>query len=162
MALSLIHTLYNSLQHALNLLNMLYLHRLLPGNGFQSRSFSASVLTPLLVGDCLTTKYNLHLSCLQHLDTDRVENTASNISPILASRSCRTDIVENTSSQLVHWCVLRICCLGGRCLQSDYLAKGLHATIFSSHHLSELSGHSSKGFSREILFLPPPRNIPSP
>jgi hypothetical protein len=38
-ALSLIHTLYNSLQHALSLLSLLYLHRLSPGNGFQRRSF---------------------------------------------------------------------------------------------------------------------------
>jgi hypothetical protein len=46
--LSLIHTLYNSLQHALILLSLLRLHRLSPGNGFQSRSFlsfSIHVLT---------------------------------------------------------------------------------------------------------------------
>jgi hypothetical protein len=34
-----IHTLYNSLQHALYLFSLLYLHRLSPGNGFQRRSF---------------------------------------------------------------------------------------------------------------------------
>jgi hypothetical protein len=37
--LSLIHTLYNLLQHTLSFLSMLYLHRLSPGNGFQRRSF---------------------------------------------------------------------------------------------------------------------------
>jgi hypothetical protein len=37
--MSLIHTLYNSLQQALRLLSLLYLHRLSPGNGFQRRSF---------------------------------------------------------------------------------------------------------------------------
>jgi hypothetical protein len=42
---------------------------------------------------------------------DRVENTASNNSSIVASRNCRTDHVENTASQLAHWCVLGICCL---------------------------------------------------
>jgi hypothetical protein len=44
------------------------------------------------------------------LGTVRIENTASN-SSIVSSRSCRTDRVENISSQLVHWCVLGICCL---------------------------------------------------
>jgi hypothetical protein len=33
------------------------------------------------------------------------EDIASNSSPIVASRSCRTDRVENTASKLVHWCV---------------------------------------------------------
>jgi hypothetical protein len=34
-----IHTLYNSLQHVLNILSLLCLHWLSPGNGFQRRSF---------------------------------------------------------------------------------------------------------------------------
>jgi hypothetical protein len=38
-ALSLIHTLYNSLPHALYLLSLPYLHQLSPGNGFQFHSF---------------------------------------------------------------------------------------------------------------------------
>jgi hypothetical protein len=37
--LLLIHTIYNSLQHALIRLNILYRHRLSPGNGFERRSF---------------------------------------------------------------------------------------------------------------------------
>jgi hypothetical protein len=53
---------------------------------------------------------------------DRTENTSPNSSSIVASRSCRTDHVENTVSQLVHWCVLGTCCL----------ATGLHATVFLS------------------------------
>jgi hypothetical protein len=51
-ALSLIHTLYNSLQHTLCSLSVLYLQRLSPGNGYQAVTSSASVLTPLLAGDC--------------------------------------------------------------------------------------------------------------
>jgi hypothetical protein len=39
MALPLIHTRYNLLEHALSLFSLLYLHRLSPGNGFQRRSF---------------------------------------------------------------------------------------------------------------------------
>jgi hypothetical protein len=31
---------------------------------------------------------------------------------VVASRSCRKDRVENTDSQLAHWCSLGICCLG--------------------------------------------------
>jgi hypothetical protein len=51
-----IHTLYNSLQHALRPLSLLCLHRLSPGNGFQRRSFLSSVFTSLLTGDRLTSK----------------------------------------------------------------------------------------------------------
>jgi hypothetical protein len=36
---TLIHTLCSSLENALGLLSLLYLHRLSPGNGFQRRSF---------------------------------------------------------------------------------------------------------------------------
>jgi hypothetical protein len=42
---------------------------------------------------------------------DRIQNTASNSYSIVASRSCGTNRVENTSSQLVYWCMLGICCL---------------------------------------------------
>jgi hypothetical protein len=38
-ALTLIHAIDNSLQHALRLLILLHLHRLSPGNGFERRSF---------------------------------------------------------------------------------------------------------------------------
>jgi hypothetical protein len=38
-ALSLIHALYNSLQHAQNLLSLPRLHQLLSGNGFQCRGY---------------------------------------------------------------------------------------------------------------------------
>jgi hypothetical protein len=44
-----------------------------------------------------------------------IENTAPNTFSIVASRSCRTDRLENTDSQLVHWFVLGI----------YYLAKGV-------------------------------------
>jgi hypothetical protein len=33
------------------------------------------------------------------------------VSSVDASRKCRTDDVRNTSSKLVHWCLLGICCL---------------------------------------------------
>jgi hypothetical protein len=43
-ALSLIHTLYNSLQYALSIFSLFCLHQSFPGNGFQRRTF------PLLWG----------------------------------------------------------------------------------------------------------------
>jgi hypothetical protein len=55
-ALPLIHTLYKSLQHALNFLILLCLHRFSPGNGSKYRrffSFSVLRLRSSLAGDCL-------------------------------------------------------------------------------------------------------------
>jgi hypothetical protein len=49
-------------------------------------------------------------------------------SSIVASRSYRTDRVENTSSQLVHGCVLGICCLATGVVYSHYSSRGVHAT----------------------------------
>jgi hypothetical protein len=43
MALSLIHTLYSSLEYALSLFSPLFLHRRLPGNGSKAVNSSASV-----------------------------------------------------------------------------------------------------------------------
>jgi hypothetical protein len=54
-ALSLIQTLCSSLLHILSFLSLLCLQRLLPGNGFQFRSSSASDFTSILAGGCLTT-----------------------------------------------------------------------------------------------------------
>jgi hypothetical protein len=50
-----------------------------------------------------------------------------------ASRRCRTERRENTSSWLVHWCVLGMLPSNGRCLQSHYLATGLQVTVFFFH-----------------------------
>jgi hypothetical protein len=48
-------------------------------------------------------------SDLTYFSTDRTDNTSPN-SFIVASHSYRMDRVENTVFQLLHWCVLRICC----------------------------------------------------
>jgi hypothetical protein len=54
-------------------------------------------------------------------------------SSIAASRTCRTDRVENTAYNSVHLMRVRNpASSNGRCLQSHYLATGLHATVFSS------------------------------
>jgi hypothetical protein len=60
---------------------------------------------------------------LYSLGMDHIENTYPNSSSIVASRNYRTDRVENTASQLLHCCVLRICCL----------AKGLFAEPFPNN-----------------------------
>jgi hypothetical protein len=123
--------LYNSHQHALSLLSLLYLHQLLSGNGFQRRSFLSfrvyvltgrqlSQLTPRLAAIShqlpivltAVSRFSRNRSCssLYSIGTERKENTSSNNS-IVASRIYPTDRVENTASQLLHCCVLRICCL---------------------------------------------------
>jgi hypothetical protein len=82
---------------------------------------SASVFTFLLAGDCLTTDFylltaflrlsrNRSCSSLYSLGMDRIENTSSNSSNNIASRSYSTDRLENAASQLLHCCVLQICC----------------------------------------------------
>jgi hypothetical protein len=47
---------------------------------------------------------------LYNLGSDRIENTSPNSSSG-ASRSYHTDNIENTTSQLLHCFLLRICCL---------------------------------------------------
>jgi hypothetical protein len=135
----LIHTLSISLHHVQSLLSLLYLHWLLPGNGFQCcnfLSFSIHVLTgqqlsqnsfiaptdeppgwqpchtnPLLVSLPSQDSCNYSCSSLHTLIMDCIESTSPKSSSIVASRSYRTDCMENTASQLLHCCVLWICCL---------------------------------------------------
>jgi hypothetical protein len=90
---------------------------------FKAVAFSASVFTSLLVDDCLTTHYILVLTCIQHRSSDRTENTSPNSSYIFASRSCNKDRDENIASQLLHCCILQICCL----------ATGVFAELFLSN-----------------------------
>jgi hypothetical protein len=85
---------------------------------------------------------------------NRVENTASNSFYIVATHSCPTDHVENTSSQLVHWCMLGICWPATSVLYSHYLATGLHATILSFHKCPGLpSGPFPSGFPIKTLYV---------
>jgi hypothetical protein len=57
-------------------------------------------------------------------------NHRSNSPSTVASRSCRTDLVENTTSKLVHWCMLGISCLATDVVsQNPFLATGLHGTM---------------------------------
>jgi hypothetical protein len=71
---------------------------------------SASVFTSLLAGDLSHNWVNSRFFLLKHLGTDRTGNIFPNNSSTAASRSCGTDRVENTASQLLYWWVLRICC----------------------------------------------------
>jgi hypothetical protein len=56
----------------------------------------------------------------------RRENLKSHKSSVVASHRCRTNCVENTTSQLVHWCLLGICCGHYLATTVDYR---LHAAI---------------------------------
>jgi hypothetical protein len=67
--LSLIHTLYNSLQHALSLLGLLYLHRLTPGNGFQRRSF-LSFRVHVLTGRQIS-HYSFIAPTIEHIENKK-------------------------------------------------------------------------------------------
>jgi hypothetical protein len=66
---------------------------------------------------------NRSCSSLYSLGTDRIENSTRNSSSIVASRRYRTGRIENTDSQLLHCCVLRIWCL----------AKGVFAESFPNN-----------------------------
>jgi hypothetical protein len=68
---------------------------------------STSVFTSLLPGDCLITKF---YTCPAYNTSARTAQKISPNSSIVVSRRCRTDRVENTASQVVHLCLLGICC----------------------------------------------------
>jgi hypothetical protein len=94
--------------YALRLLSLPYLHQSLSGNGFERRSFLNfrvhALACPRL--SQLNSRAVLHITPWNGPQ----RKSSPNISPIVASRNCCTDRVENTASQLVHWCMLRICC----------------------------------------------------
>jgi hypothetical protein len=85
----------------------------------------------------------------KHLGTDFTQNTSPNNS-IVASRSCGTDRVENTASQLLHWCVLRICCSlhPATVARSHYLASGLRAILYK---IRSYQGYHSDGYEEFYL-----------
>jgi hypothetical protein len=88
------------------------------------------MFTSLLAGDCHTTNShfsNCRLKTLviaaapRCLGTDRKENAPPNSFSIVASRNFCTTGVDNTASQLLHCCLLRICCLTtGLCTTISY------------------------------------------
>jgi hypothetical protein len=60
---------------------------------------------------------------------DHIENITYNSFPIVASHSWRKDRVENAASKVIPLVLVRkVLPSNGRCLQSHYLATGLHAT----------------------------------
>jgi hypothetical protein len=79
----------------------------------------ASVFMSLLAADCLTNNSYSSKCSLKILDSLNryiasawtALKTSPNSSSIVASHSYRTDRVQNTASQLLHCCVLQICCL---------------------------------------------------
>jgi hypothetical protein len=118
-AISLIHAVFSSLQHALSLLTHLRLHQSLPGDGSQQ--------CPLLRCWRLSHNSMFQLSCLWHLSTDRTENTVPLLLfPIVA--------VQTTQKRLLYFCLSR-----GRCP-----AMGLHVTILRmSEAITPIHGTSS-------------------
>jgi hypothetical protein len=77
----------------------------------------------------------------------------SNSSYTVTSHRCRTDRVENTASQLVHWCVSGICCLATAVVYSHYLAMGLHITIFYNFMENSSREVKSLSYNQETSFI---------
>jgi hypothetical protein len=127
-SLSLIHTFCSSLQHAIYLLSLLCLHQSLSGNGFNAVGTSAFVFTNLLAGDCLLTNQTLDLSYLKYLGTERIENTAFN-HPLLNHEAVHGPRREHLFPVSPLMRARNLLPSNGRCLQSHYLATGIHATI---------------------------------
>jgi hypothetical protein len=72
------------------------------------------------------------IDSLCSLGTDTIENNSPKTSPIVASRSYRLDRVENTASQLLHCCILRICCLATGVLAEPFPSNGCLCGLYSS------------------------------
>jgi hypothetical protein len=124
-ALSLIHTLCNSLQHALILLSLLNPHRLSPENGCERRSV-LSFRVHVLTGRWL---FHNSLNSRVILDKDRIV-ISPNSSSIVAARA-----IARTAYRTPFLCYcLRPLPSKGRCLQSYYLPTDLHATILITRH----------------------------
>jgi hypothetical protein len=107
--LSLIHTLYNSLQHALNIPGLLYLHRLSPSKGHLRSSFLSFCIQVLTGWQLSHNSLNSRLVLLITSRHGQHKNTSPN-SSIVPSRNYRTDCEENTASQLLNCGTSRISC----------------------------------------------------
>jgi hypothetical protein len=77
------------------------------------------------------TPRNRSCSWLYSLGTDRIENTSPN-SSIVVSRSYPTDRVEKIAFQLLHCCVVRICCLLTGVFAEPFPSNGCLCWLYSS------------------------------
>jgi hypothetical protein len=103
----------------------------LPGS-LPHRLVAISHQSPTLLTAVSRLSRNRSRSLLYSLGMYRTENTSPNNSSIAASRSYRTDRVENTASHLLHCCVLRICRLETAVFAEPFPSNGclcwLHST----------------------------------
>jgi hypothetical protein len=90
--------------HCLTIQSLLQLINSQAGSHLTSTSYSSH--------GSLKTRLSCNHSCssVYSLGTDHIENTSPNSSPVVASHSYRTNCVQNIASQLLHCCMLRICC----------------------------------------------------
>jgi hypothetical protein len=120
------HTLVSTVTSSLPLLGSGFQRRSSPSSGFpncprpqlpasnSSSSQRLSTNTPLSHSPTNSIHLNRTNSTVCLLITSRHgphRKHSSNSSSTVASRSSHMDPIENNSSQLVHWCVLEICCL---------------------------------------------------
>jgi hypothetical protein len=85
---------------------------------------------------------NRSCSSLYSLGMDRIENTSPN-SSIVASRSCHTDRIKNTTSHLLCCCMLRICCLATGVFTEPFPSNGSLLVSQSLHYAAIVSAISS-------------------
>jgi hypothetical protein len=133
--------------------DLLCLHQSLPGSGFQRRTFSLLWVPEL--SPCLCYSFCVHALTGRRLSPKywthnftHLKWTNSTVCPLITSRrgphrihcpsvtvsivACAafgTDRTEYSTSRLVHWCVLGICCVATGVVYNHYLATYLSATI---------------------------------
>jgi hypothetical protein len=147
MALSLIHTLSSLLQYALSLLSLLCPHKWLSGNGFQRRTFPilwVPELSPCLGYQFLTATAHKDWTTADLQLTHKASHSAPLFSLTLTNcpeyniRSCihcwrrcyqRGQRREHNFPASLLARVRILLPSNGLCLQSNYLATDLHATV---------------------------------
>jgi hypothetical protein len=87
---------------------------------------TVSQLTPLLTAISRLSR-NRSCSSLYSISTGHRGNTSPKRYSIVASCSYHADCIENTTFQLLHCCLLQICCLETDCLQSHSLGTAVSA-----------------------------------
>jgi hypothetical protein len=121
--------LYNSLQHALSLLSLLYFHQVLLGNGFQRHSFlnfCVHVLTGWRMSHNWLNSRSVLLITPWHRPHRKHHFQQFYCYVMQLSHGPHREDLFPVSLLV---CVRNMLPSNGHCLQSHYLATGLHATV---------------------------------
>jgi hypothetical protein len=113
-----------------------------------TRRTTVEVFDPASARDSFS--HNRSFSLLYSIDTDRIGNTSPN-SSIAASRSYCRARVEKVASQLLYWCLLRICCLATDVFTEPFPSNGCLYWLHSSC-LEKICHNSLCSFYLEIRY----------